>query len=31
MTGRGRRGSDDFGHVIPNSTVVQTLTIERCD
>ena len=29
MTGRGRRGSDDFGHVIPNSQVVQTLTIER--
>jgi hypothetical protein len=29
MTGRGRRGSDDFGHVIPNSTVTQTLTIER--
>jgi hypothetical protein len=29
MTGRGRRGSDDFGHVIPNSTVVQTLTVER--
>jgi len=29
MTGRGRRGSDDFGHVVPNSTVVQTLTVER--
>jgi len=29
MTGRGRRGSDDFGHVVPNSTIVQTLTVER--
>ncbi len=29
MTGRGRRGSDDFGHVVPNSTVVQTLSVER--
>ncbi len=29
MTGRGRRGSDDFGHVIPNAQVVQTLTVER--
>ena len=29
MTGRGRRGSDDFGHVIPNVQMVQTLTIER--
>ena len=29
MTGRGRRGSDDFGHVIPNVQVVQTLTVER--
>ncbi len=29
MTGRGRRGSDDFGHVVPNAQVVQTLTIER--
>lgn len=29
MTGRGRRGSDDFGHVIPNTQVVQTLTVER--
>ena len=29
MTGRGRRGSDDFGHVVPNSEVVQTLSVER--
>ena len=29
MTGRGRRGSDDFGHVIPNSQVIQTLSVER--
>ena len=29
MTGRGRRGSDDFGHVVPNAQVVQTLTVER--
>lgn len=29
MTGRGRRGSDDFGHVVPNAQVVQTLSIER--
>lgn len=29
MTGRGRRGSDDFGHVVPNSQVVQTLSVER--
>ena len=29
MTGRGRRGSDDFGHVVPNAEVVQTLTVER--
>ena len=29
MTNRGRRGSDDFGHVVPNSEVVQTLTVER--
>lgn len=29
MTGRGARGADDFGHVIPNVRVVQTLTIER--
>lgn len=28
MTGRGRRGSDDFGHVIPNAHFIQTLTIE---
>ena len=29
MTHRGRRGSDDFGHVVPNSQVVQTLSVER--
>ena len=29
MTGRGRRGSDDFGHVIPNARVIQTLTVEQ--
>ena len=29
MTGRGRRGSDDFGHVIPNTHVIQTLSVER--
>ena len=29
MTGRGRRGSDDFGHVVPNSQVIQTLSVER--
>ena len=29
MTGRGRRGSDDFGHVVPNSQIVQTLSVER--
>ena len=29
MTGRGRRGSDDFGHVIPNAHVTQTLSVER--
>ena len=29
MTGRGRRGSDDFGHVVPNSQVTQTLSVER--
>lgn len=28
MIGRGRRGSDDFGHVVPNSRVVQTLSVE---
>ncbi|MDQ2800607.1 MAG: hypothetical protein M3Y13_13340, partial [Armatimonadota bacterium] len=31
MTGRGTRGADDFGHVIPRVQVVQTLTIERRD
>ena len=31
MTGRGARGADDFGHVIPTVHVVQTLTIERRD
>ena len=29
MTQRGRRGSDDFGHVVPNAQVVQTLSVER--
>ena len=29
MTGRGRRGSDDFGHVVPNVQVLQTLSVER--
>jgi len=29
MTGRGARGAADFGHVIPNVQVVQTMTIER--
>ncbi len=29
MTNRGRRGSADFGHVVPNLIVVQTMTIER--
>lgn len=29
MTGRGRRGSDDFGHVVPSAQVVQTLSVER--
>ena len=29
MTGRGRRGTDDFGHVVPNAQVVQTLIVER--
>ncbi len=29
MTGRGRRGSDDFGHVVPNTQVIQTLSVER--
>lgn len=31
MTGRGVRGAADFGHVIPNVQVVQTMTIERQD
>ncbi len=31
MTGRGARGSADFGRVIPNVRVVQTMTIERQD
>lgn len=31
MTGRGRRGTDDFGHVIPNTRVVQTLSVEQRD
>ena len=29
MTHRGRRGADDFGHVVPNSQVIQTLSVER--
>ncbi len=29
MTGRGRRGVADFGRVVPNVRVVQTLTIEK--
>ena len=29
MTGRGRRGSDDFGHVIPSVQVIQTVSIQR--
>ena len=31
MTGRGARGAADFGHVIPNLQVIQTMTIERQD
>lgn len=31
MTGRGARGSADFGRVIPNVRVIQTMTIERQD
>ena len=31
MTGRGGRGAADFGHVIPNVQVIQTMTIERQD
>jgi len=31
MTGRGARGAADFGHVIPNVQVIQTMTIERQD
>lgn len=31
MTGRGARGADDFGHVIPRVQIVQTLTIDRRD
>jgi len=31
MTGRGARGGADFGHVIPNVQVIQTMTIERQD
>ena len=31
MTGRGARGAADFGHVIPNVQVVQTMTIDRQD
>jgi hypothetical protein len=31
MLERGRRGSADFGRVIPNVRVVQTMTIERRD
>jgi len=29
MAGRGARGAADFGHVIPNVRVIQTMTIER--
>ncbi|MGI4792051.1 MAG: hypothetical protein ACRYFS_24780 [Janthinobacterium lividum] len=29
MTGRGRRGSDDFGHVIPRLRVTQSLILEH--
>ena len=31
MTGRGARGAADFGRVIPNVRVIQTMTIERQD
>jgi len=31
MTGRGARGSADFGRVVPNVRVIQTMTIERQD
>lgn len=31
MTGRGARGAADFGHVIPNVQMIQTMTIERMD
>ena len=31
MTGRGARGGADFGHVIPNVQVIQTMTIDRQD
>ena len=31
MTGRGARGSADFGRVVPNMRVIQTMTIERQD
>lgn len=31
MTGRGGRGAADFGHVIPNVQVIQTMTIDRQD
>jgi len=29
MTGRGKRGSGDFGHVVPNAHLIQTLSVER--
>lgn len=29
MTHRGARGSADFGHVVPNIEIIQTMTIER--
>ena len=31
MTGRGARGAADFGRVVPNVRVMQTMTIERQD
>ena len=31
MTGRGARGVADFGRVVPNVRVMQTMTIERLD
>ena len=31
MTGRGRRGIADFGHVVPHVQLIQTLSVERQD